>query len=247
MRSRLGVNIDHVATLRQARGGSSPDPARAAVIAEGAGADGITLHLREDRRHVQESDLRAIVAAASVPVNLELAVDREVVAIAIDVGPANCCLVPERRQELTTEGGLDVAGSPQRIEEVVAELRAAGIKVQLFVDPDEEQVEASAGVGADGVEIHTGAYANASTVVDARAELERIATAARRIRELGLRLHAGHGLDYRNVVPVAQVEGMEELNIGHAIIARALFEGFAEAVRYMKRLVIGNVVGSAMD
>ncbi|MAE72030.1 MAG: pyridoxine 5'-phosphate synthase [Gemmatimonadetes bacterium] len=247
MKPRLGVNIDHVATLRQARGGSSPDPVRAAVIAEGAGADGITLHLREDRRHVQESDLRAIVDAASVPVNLELAVDPEVVAIAVDVGPANCCLVPERRKELTTEGGLDVAGSPERIGEVVAELQAAGIKVQLFLDPDEEQLEAGARAGADGVEIHTGAYANASTAADARAEMERIGSAAFRVRGLRLRLHAGHGLDYRNVVPVAQIEGMEELNIGHAIIARALFDGLGGAVRHMKRLITGDMVGSATD
>ena len=242
---RLGVNIDHVATLRQARGGASPDPVRAAVVAEGAGADGITLHLREDRRHVQEHDLRAI--AGAVPVNLELAIDPDVVGIALDVRPQNCCLVPERREELTTEGGLDLLGAEQRIARVVARLRDAGIQVQIFVDPDPAQVEACARIAADGVEIHTGAYANAGTPLEARDELERIASAAARVRELGLHLHGGHGLDYGNVIPVAQIEGMEELNIGHAIVARAVFDGLGEAVRLMKRLTALDVIGSAAD
>jgi pyridoxine 5-phosphate synthase len=240
MSLRLGVNIDHVATLRQARGGSQPDPVRAAQVAEGAGANGITLHLREDRRHVQDRDLREIVRVVTIPVNLELAVDHGIIEIALDVRPQNCCLVPERRQELTTEGGLDVCGAEDRVGAAVELLRTAGIQVQLFVDPEPEQIDAAWRIGAHGVELHTGAYANASDPLTARSELDRLCCAADRTRSLGLHLHGGHGLDYQNVGSIAQIDGMEELNIGHAIIARAVFAGMHEAVSQMKRLLTGN-------
>ncbi len=243
MTLRLGVNIDHVATLRQARGGTQPDPVRAAQVAEDAGANGITLHLREDRRHVQEHDLREIVRVASVPVNLELAVDQRVIDIAVDVRPRNCCLVPERRQELTTEGGLDIHGSEERVGAAVEMLRAAGIQVQVFVDPEPAQIDAAWRIGVHGIELHTGAYANATDPLSAQAELDRLCYAADRVCSLGMHLHAGHGLDYQNVGPVARIDGMEELNIGHAIIARALFSGLHEAVSQMKRLLAGSSAG----
>lgn len=234
---RLGINIDHVATLRQARGGSEPCPVQAALVAQEAGADGITLHLREDRRHVQEQDLRAIARQISVPVNLELALDPEVVAIAIDVAPRNCCLVPERRQEITTEGGLDVLGAEQELAAVVDRLGSAGSQVQIFVDPDIAQIEACARIGARGVELHTGEYANARGEQELALALQRIEKAALAVRARGLHLHAGHGLNYENVIPVARLQGMEELNIGHAIIAQALFVGLGPAVSQMKSLI----------
>lgn len=233
MTLRLGVNIDHVATLRQARGGSQPDPVHAAVIVEQAGADGITLHVREDRRHVQERDLRVIAEAVAVPVNLELSVDPAGVALAAAVRPANVCLVPEHRQELTTEGGLDVRGTLSRVSEVVSELREAGIQVQLFVDPVAAQIEASAEAGAQGVEIHTGAYANARGD-EVRRELDCTRESVQLAQRLGLRAHAGHGLDYRNVGAIAAIAGIEELNIGHSIISRAVFVGLSRAVQEMK-------------
>ena len=237
---RLGVNIDHVATLRQARGGAHPDPVHAAVVAERAGADGITLHLREDRRHVQERDLRLIAQVVSVPVNLELAADQEVIALALEVRPAHCCLVPERRQELTTEGGLDVAGLSSRLADAVTRLREAGIQVQAFVDPAPAQVEAAAKIGAHGVEIHTGRYADAPDPDSAARELRLVADAIAHARALGLHGHAGHGLDYRNVLSVARLPGVEELNIGHSIIARAVFDGLDASVRAMNTLVSGG-------
>lgn len=233
---RLGVNIDHVATLRQARGTDYPDPVAAALIAERAGADSITLHLREDRRHIQDRDLVALSEAKTTRINLEMAVTEEMLDIATRVRPADCCLVPERRAELTTEGGLDVAGQAQKIAEACARLAAAGIRVSLFVDPDPRQLEAAVAAGAPVVELHTGAYADAHDGRHAR-EFERIAAAAARGRELGLTVHAGHGLHYGNVQPIAEIPEIVELNIGHAIVARAVFDGIGAAVREMKRLM----------
>lgn len=232
----LGVNIDHVATLRQARGTDYPDPVAAALIAERAGADSITLHLREDRRHIQDRDLEALSEAATTRVNLEMAVTAEMLDIATRVRPADCCLVPEKREEVTTEGGLDVAGQPEKAAAACARLAAAGIRVSLFVDPEVRQLEAAVAAGAPVVEIHTGAYADADD--DHRAaEFDRIAAAAARARELGLTVHAGHGLHYGNVQPIAKIPEIVELNIGHAIIARAVFDGLGAAVQEMQRLM----------
>ncbi|HEX7062568.1 MAG TPA: pyridoxine 5'-phosphate synthase [Woeseiaceae bacterium] len=233
---RLGVNIDHVATLREARGTDYPDPVAAALIAERAGADSITLHLREDRRHIQDRDLFALNEAKTTRINLEMAVTEEMLDIATRVRPADCCLVPERRAELTTEGGLDVAGQAEKIAEACARLTAAGIRVSLFVDPDPRQLEAAVAAGAPVVELHTGAYADAHDEQHAR-EFERIAAAAARARELGLTVHAGHGLHYGNVQPIAAIPEIVELNIGHAIIARAVFDGIGAAVREMQQLM----------
>jgi pyridoxine 5-phosphate synthase len=232
----LGVNIDHVATLRQARRARQPDPVHAALAAEQAGADSITLHLREDRRHIQDHDVRALRPLLKTRMNLEMAVTDEMLGIAAEVRPADCCLVPEKRTELTTEGGLDVAAQPARIRAAVARLAAAGIRVSLFIDPDEAQIAAAHASGAPAVELHTGAYAEA--VGPERAtELERLRRAARRAAGLGLVVHAGHGLDYHNVQPVAAIGELVELNIGHAIIARAGFTGLAESVAAMKALL----------
>lgn len=233
----LGVNIDHVATLRQARGTDYPDPVAAALVAERAGADSITLHLREDRRHIQDRDVAALRDAIRTRMNLEMAVTGEMLGIATRIRPADCCLVPEKREELTTEGGLDVAGQPEKIADACARLRAAGIRVSLFVDPDPRQLEAAVAAGAPVVEIHTGAYADADDSSRA-AEFDRVAAAAARARELGLIVHAGHGLHYGNVQPIAEIPGLAELNIGHAIIARAVFDGIGAAVREMKRLML---------
>ena len=232
----LGVNIDHVATLRQARRGRFPDPVHAALAAERAGADGITLHLREDRRHIQDRDVRVLKEVLETRMNLEMAVTQEMLAIACDVRPEDCCLVPERRAELTTEGGLDVAREPGRIAAAVAELGAAGIRVSLFIDPEPRQIEAAARAGSRAIELHTGAYAGAAGGERAKA-LERLRAAAALGAELGLEVHAGHGLDYRNVSPVAAIPGIVELNIGHAIIARAVLDGLAAAVGDMKTLM----------
>ena len=232
----LGVNIDHVATLRQARRARAPDPVHAALAAEQAGADGITLHLREDRRHIQDRDVRVLRGLLQTRMNLEMAVTDEMLAIAAEVRPADCCLVPEKRSELTTEGGLDVAGQAARIRAAAASLGRAGIRVALFIDPDPEQIEAAAASGAPAVELHTGAYAEATGGARAT-ELERLHTAARLGVRLGLEVHAGHGLDYHNVQPVAAIAEIVELNIGHAIVARALFAGIAPAVRDMKALM----------
>lgn len=233
----LGFNIDHVATLRQVRRGRYPDPVHAALTAETAGADNITLHLREDRRHIQDQDVRTLRGLLQSRMNLEMAVTEEMLRIAAEVRPADCCLVPERRQELTTEGGLDVTVQAARIAEAAAHLKSAGVRVALFIDPDARQVEAAARSGAPAIELHTGAYAEASGAQQA-VELERLASAARLGSSLGLEVHAGHGLNYRNVQPVAALREVVELNIGHAIVAQALFVGLAAAVREMKTLMI---------
>jgi pyridoxine 5-phosphate synthase len=233
----LGVNIDHVATLRQARGGRFPDPVHAALVAESAGADGITLHLREDRRHIQDQDVYALRERLQTRMNLEMAVTEEMLAIAAKVRPADCCLVPERRAELTTEGGLDVAAQAARLREGIARLRDAGIRVSLFIDPEARQIEAAAAAGAPAVELHTGAYAHAQGAA-AAAELERLRQAARLGVSLALTVHAGHGLNYHNVQPVAALAPIVELNIGHALISHALFVGLAAAVREMKQLML---------
>ena len=232
----LGVNIDHVATVRQARRGASPDPLHAALLAEQWGADSITLHLREDRRHIQDADLPAIVDVMQTHMNLELAVTDEMLGIACKLAPSDCCLVPERREELTTEGGLNVAGQLDRVREACARLADAGIRVSLFIDPDEEQLEAAAGCGAPVVELHTGAYAEAQGEQRA-AELQRVADAAAFGDRIGLVVNAGHGLNYDNVGEIAVIPQIVELNIGHAIISRAVFDGLAVAVSEMKRLM----------
>ena len=233
----LGVNIDHVATVRQARGTRYPDPVMAALIAEQAGADSITIHLREDRRHIQDRDLDVLGLAIQSRINLEMAVTEAMLEVAARAAPADCCFVPERRAELTTEGGLDVAGQRSKIAAAAARLRERGIRVSLFVDPDFAQIEASAAAGAPVVELHTGAYADASGGAAAR-ELERIRAAAQRASSLGLTVHAGHGLNYHNVAPIAAIPEIVELNIGHAIVAQALFDGFAGAVAKMKALMV---------
>jgi pyridoxine 5-phosphate synthase len=232
----LGVNIDHVATLRQARGGRSPDPLQAALTAEQSGADSITLHLREDRRHIQDRDVQAMRNALQTHMNLEIAATAEMLGIAVQVLPADVCLVPERRSELTTEGGLDVAGQVAAITAACTRLRTAGIRAALFIDPDPAQVDAAAQSGAAVVELHTGSYAEARGPERAR-ELARLRDAARHATASGLIAHAGHGLDYQNVQPVAAIPELAELNIGHAIIARAVMTGLGPAVAEMKRLI----------
>jgi len=240
---QLGVNIDHVATLRQARGTRYPDPVQAAAIVEQAGGDSVTLHLREDRRHIQERDVELLRETLQTRMNLEMAVTEEMLAIAERVRPADCCLVPERREELTTEGGLDVRGQKVRLREACARLAEAGVRVSLFIDADPAQIEAAAEVGAPCIEIHTGHYADAEPGAPQEAEFRRIVAAVEQGTDLGLRVHAGHGLHYHNVAPVAALRDVHELNIGHAIIARALFTGLDEAVREMKRLMLAARVG----
>jgi len=232
----LGVNIDHVATLRQARGTRYPDPVLAALQAELAGADSITVHLREDRRHIQERDVRLLVETVQTRVNLEMAATPDMVRMARVLRPHDCCLVPEKRAELTTEGGLDVASRLAEISAACRELAAAGIRVALFIDPDGRQVEAAAAAGVPVIELHTGAYADAP---EARrgVELVRIEKAAAEAAAAGLEVHAGHGLNYHNVGPVAAIPEIVELNIGHAIVARAVLDGLPEAVREMRRLI----------
>lgn len=232
----LGVNVDHVATLRQARGTRYPCPVEAALLAEKAGADSITVHLREDRRHIQDADVYRLRDVMKTHINLEMAVTDEMLAIASDLVPTDCCLVPERREELTTEGGLDVTGQQARIAEACRRLAERGIRVSLFIDPDRDQLEAAARTGAPVVELHTGAYAEAGDAV-VQAELDRIVEAARYGHELGLTVHAGHGLNYDNVTPIAAIPEIVELNIGHAIVARAVFDGIETAVAEMKRLM----------
>ncbi len=233
----LGVNIDHVATVRQARRTDEPDPVWAAVLAELGGADGITLHLREDRRHIQDRDLHILRQTVRVKLNLEMACSDEIVAIACQVKPDQATLVPERREEITTEGGLDVAGQQARVAEVMSRLREAGISVSLFLDPDPRQIDAAAELRADAVELHTGRYALAPPGPKRQAELDQLRQMGARVRQAGMALHAGHGLTYRNVRPIAAIEGMHELNIGHSIVARAVFVGIEQAVREMKRLI----------
>lgn len=233
----LGVNIDHVATLRQSRGTRYPEPVQAALEAEMAGADGITLHLREDRRHIQDRDVEMLKDILQTRMNLEMAVTEEMLAIAERVRPSDCCLVPERREELTTEGGLDVAGQRERIKEACGRLAAAGVQVSLFIDAEPRQIEAAAEAGAPVIEIHTGHYADGSGA-EQHAELERIRRAVQLGHEAGLRVNAGHGLHYHNVAPIAAMPPIRELNIGHAIIAQAIFTGLGNAVREMKRLMV---------
>jgi len=228
---RLGVNVDHVATLREVRGVDYPDPVEAALLAEAAGADGITVHLREDRRHIQERDVEELRRRLRITLNLEMAVADAMVEFAVRVRPDAACLVPERREELTTEGGLDVARQVTRVHTAVGRLTAAGIRVSLFVDPDDAQLRACAETGAPAVELHTGDYANAGA---AGRELERLRAAARTAAGLGLAVHAGHGLTVANVEPVAAIPEVVELNIGHSIVARAVAVGMAAAVREMK-------------
>jgi pyridoxine 5-phosphate synthase len=232
----LGVNIDHVATLRQQRGTEYPAPVTAAQIAEAAGADAITLHLREDRRHIQDRDVQLVRAAITIRMNLEMAVTAEMLGIAEQIKPADCCLVPERREELTTEGGLDVVGNLKDVAGACDRLGDAAIRVSLFIDPDTEQIEAAREAGAPVIELHTGNYADC-TGEDQDVELERIRAAVDKGRELGLQVNAGHGLNYDNVKPVAAIPAIRELNIGHAIVARAVFDGLDVAVREMLSLM----------
>lgn len=232
----LGVNIDHVATIRQARGTPYPSVLEAAQVAESAGADAITVHLREDRRHIQDDEVEALCRQVSTRVNLEMAVTDEMLSIAEANHPADVCLVPEKREELTTEGGLDVAGQAGAVAAACARLAAAGIRVSLFIDPDRRQLEAARACGAPVVELHTGAYADAGPDAQAR-ELERIVDAAAAGQELGLQVNAGHGLHYQNVQPIVAIPQLVELNIGHAIVARALFVGLDQAVREMRALM----------
>lgn len=238
----LGVNIDHVATVRQARGTVEPDPVWAAMLAELGGADGITLHLREDRRHIQERDFRVMKETVQVPINFEMAAEAEITEIAVSVCPYKATLVPERREEVTTEGGLDVVGNNGRLVESVRRLQDAGISVSLFIDPDVAQIEASAKLGVQGVELHTGRYADAMSTGDRENEYETLLIAGKQVVDLRMELHMGHGLTYRNVSPIAEIPGVEELNIGHSIVARAVMVGFERAVREMKQLVSGGAV-----
>jgi pyridoxine 5-phosphate synthase len=237
-RIELGINIDHVATVRQARRAPYPDPVHAALLAEQAGADNITLHLREDRRHILDRDVHALRPLLQTRMNLEMGMTPEMLEIAVGVRPQDCCLVPEKRQEITTEGGLEVAGDLDRVSAAVKRLAAAGIRVALFIAPDLAQIEAAKRSGAPVIELHTGTYADAAGSAQAR-ELERLATAAKRAANLGLEVHAGHGLTYNNVTPVASIPEIVELNIGHCIIGRAIFVGLEKAVRDMKALMIG--------
>lgn len=236
-RMRLGVNVDHVATIRQARGTVYPDPVEAGMLAAGAGADSITIHLREDRRHIQDHDVERMVARTPVPVNLEMAVTDDMVRRACKARPAYCCLVPERRQELTTEGGLDVAAGLPAIAAACARLAGAGIAVALFIDPEPLQLAAAQRTGAPHVEIHTGTYADATTAAGRRHERARIAAFARDAHAAGLEVHAGHGLNLDNVAPIAAIPEIVELNIGHSIVARALYVGLPKAVREMRRAI----------
>lgn len=229
---QLGVNVDHVATLRQARGTVYPDPLEAALAAERAGATGITVHLREDRRHIQEDDVRRMAAALTTKLNLEMAADDEVIAIARELAPADVCLVPEKREELTTEGGLAVAGREERMRDVVASLRDSGCRVSLFIEPDPREIEASAAVGATVVELHTGRYAD-TVDEEHRLCLQELIAGAQLAHSCGLAVNGGHGLTTENVGPIARIAEMEELNIGHSIVARSVFVGIGGAVKEM--------------
>ncbi|GGO82429.1 pyridoxine 5'-phosphate synthase [Marinobacterium nitratireducens] len=234
----LGVNIDHIATLRQARGTRYPDPVQAAILAEEAGADGITVHLREDRRHIQERDIRLLSEVLQTRMNLEMAVTEEMLAFAAEIRPAHSCLVPEKREELTTEGGLDIVGQEAKIKDACERLAADGIEVSLFIDPEPAQIDATLRCGAPVIELHTGAYADATGAAEQKAELARIREAAQYAWERGLVVNAGHGLHYHNVEQIAEIPHLTELNIGHGLIARALFVGLKEAVAEMRRLML---------
>ena len=234
---RLGVNVDHVATLRQARRVDAPDPVEAALLAEGAGAEGVTVHLREDRRHIQERDVELLRARVKTKLNLEMAVTPAMVAYAEKARPDDACFVPEKREELTTEGGLDVVAHKAKVAEAVERLQGKGIHVSLFIDAEKAQIETAREVGAHGIEIHTGAYFNAAGAAREK-ELQAVIAAARLARSLGLEVHGGHGLNYQNVSPIAHIPEIVELNIGHSIIARAVIAGIAQAVREMKSLLM---------
>jgi pyridoxine 5-phosphate synthase len=234
---RLGINVDHIATVRQARRAEVPDPVEAALLAEKAGADGITVHLREDRRHIQERDVTLLRERVTTKLNLEMAVTAATVSFAEQLRPDDACLVPEKREELTTEGGLDIVAHGQKIHEAVSRLQDGGIHVSLFVDPDARQIEASKEAAAHAVEIHTGAYCNAASA-NREKERETIVSAVSLAHRLGLEVHAGHGLDYYNVLPIAQIQQIVEFNIGHSIIARAVIVGIEQAVREMKQLLL---------
>lgn len=234
----LGINVDHIATLRQARGTNYPDPVYAASVAEHAGADGITVHLREDRRHIQDRDIHVLKETLHTRMNFEMAVTDEMVSIACDVKPAFCCLVPEKREELTTEGGLDVIGQLTKVTAAVAKLASVGIEVSLFIDADKAQIDAALASKAPYIEIHTGHYADAESEAAQQAELVRLVEGIKYAHSLGLKVNAGHGLNYFNVKPIAAIEEIIELNIGHAIIARAAIDGLDKAVRDMKRLMV---------
>ncbi len=233
----LGVNIDHVATIRQARGTPYPDPVEAAQIAEDAGADGITIHLREDRRHIQDRDLEILSRTVRGRLNLEMAASEEMLGIAEHWRPSHCCLVPERRAELTTEGGLNVLAQQVQLTDVRVRLAEAGIMLSLFINPDARQIDAAVAIGAPAIELHTGQYADALTPLEAERELKRIVEASEYAHSLGLRVNAGHGLHYGNVQAIARISPIVELNIGHAIVARALFVGLGNAVKEMKNLM----------
>jgi pyridoxine 5-phosphate synthase len=234
----LGVNIDHIATLRNARGTCYPEPAHLAAIAETAGADGITIHIREDRRHINDRDVAVLAQTLQTRMNLEMAVTDEMVDIAIHTKPAFVCLVPEKREELTTEGGLDVVGSFKKIASAVDRLNAVGIQVSLFIDPENTQIDAAIKTGAAYIELHTGQYADAHDEAEEARELKRVKLAATYASKAGIKVNAGHGLNYHNVKPIAAIPEIIELNIGHAIVARAVVDGFASAVSEMKRLMI---------
>ncbi|MFC6671688.1 pyridoxine 5'-phosphate synthase [Marinobacterium aestuariivivens] len=234
----LGVNIDHIATLRQARGTRYPDPVQAAILAEEAGADGITVHLREDRRHIQDRDVRLLTEVLQTRMNFEMAVTEEMLSFAAEIRPAHCCLVPEKREELTTEGGLDIVSQEARIKAACERLAADNIEVSLFIDPDPAQIDATIRCGAAVIELHTGAYADATCAAEQQAELARIREAARYAWDRGLIVNAGHGLHYHNVEQIAEIPQLNELNIGHGLIARALFVGLKEAVAEMRRLML---------
>ncbi len=234
---RLGINIDHVATVRQARRAQYPDPVHAALLAEQSGADSITVHLREDRRHIQERDVRSLRGLLQTRLNLEMALTEEMLGLACELKPADCCLVPENRAEVTTEGGLDVAAEIPSLTGAAQRLAGAGVRLSLFIDPDPRQVEAAARIGAPAIELHTGAYADSCGAAQA-AELSRLHSGAQLGARLGLSVHAGHGLNYHNVQPVAAIREIVELNIGHAIVARAIFTGLPAAVRDMKALML---------
>jgi pyridoxine 5-phosphate synthase len=236
---RLYINVDHVATVRQARGTDEPDPVRAAVLAELGGADGITVHLREDRRHIQDRDVELLLRTARTPVNLELTVDEEVLRLAERWKPHQATFVPEKRQEVTTEGGLDVGpASADRLREALARLHTLGIRTSLFIDPDLDSVRRSADLGPTAIELHTGEYANANSAAERIEQVTRLEAATDLARGLGLAVHAGHGLTYENVIPVAAIRGCEELNIGHSVISRSVLTGIERAVRDMKQLIL---------
>ena len=243
----LGVNIDHVATIRQARGTRYPEPLQAAMICEQAGADAITLHLREDRRHIQDRDVAMLADMIQTRMNLEMAATREMLDIACKIKPADVCLVPEKREELTTEGGLDVIANREQLKDFCQTLAEHDTRVSLFIDADLSQIDMAAEVNAPGIEIHTGHYADAMSLERRNSELVKIEQAVRYAESLGLHVNAGHGLDYHNVKSIAQINGVRELNIGHSIIARAVFTGLSEAVREMKRLIQLEIGGTSIQ